>query len=257
MILFSPLKTISSKSFGLLVFGQIVFFLVLWVVATPPVIPKPWEVLQAFVDLFGQGIVGHLIVSLWLYCEAVLLSTALSLLLCYAATMSFFGPIASVWGKFRFLGMTGIPFLFTLYISGAHNLKLALLTFSISVFMVVGMLDVLNAISRVKFDLARTLRMNDWEIVWEVMVLGRVDVLFDVVRQNAAVGFFMLGMAESLFRSEGGIGAVLAAQDKHMQLSAVAAIQLMIFGIGLLQDWMFGRLKYLCCPYASLLLERR
>jgi NitT/TauT family transport system permease protein len=257
MNFFHPLKTISPRSLSILVFGQVVFFLAFWAVATPMVIPKPWEVISATIDLFNQGILGHLVVSLWLYCEAVLLSTLLSMFLCYAATMSFFEPLASVWGKFRFLGMTGLPFLFTLYISSAHNLKLALLTFSISVFMIVGMIDALDAIPRVKFDLARTLRMKDWEIVWEVMVLGRVDVLFDVIRQNAAIGFFMLGMVEALFRSEGGIGAVLATQDKHMQLAAVASIQGMIFGMGLLQDYILGRLKLFCCPYAALLLERR
>lgn len=254
---FAPLRVISPTVTRIMIAGQVTLFLVWWALATPAIIPKPWEVMDSLKDLWSQGLVGDLYTSLVLYLEAVLCATALSLTLAYASCIPFFRPIAEGWGKMRFLGLIGLPFLFTLYLSGAHELKLAMLTFSISVFLVTSMVDVLDSIPKEKYDLARTLRMNEWQVVWEVQVLGRADCMFDAVRQNAAIGFMMLGMVEGLFRSEGGIGTVLMTQDKHFHLASVAAIQLAILVIGLSQDWMLGVLKNVCCPYATLLLERR
>jgi NitT/TauT family transport system permease protein len=252
-----PNRVVSKTALRLLIFGQLMLFLAFWGLGTASVIPKPWEVLGALGDLWSDGIVEQLMVSLALYAEALLLATAWSLAISYAASMTFFRPIADGWSKLRFLGMVGLPFLFTLYLSGAHQLKLALLAFSISVFMVTSMLDVLAGIPREKYDLARTLRMGEWRVVWEVMVLGRIDFAFDVMRQNAAIGWMMLGMVEGLFRSEGGIGTVLMTQDKHFHLAAVAAIQVAILGLGLAQDYAIGVVKQIVCPYASMLLERR
>ena len=67
----------------------------------------------------------------------------------------------------------------------------------------------------------------------------------------------MLPMIEGLFKSEGGIGAVLDVQNHHFHLATIAAIQLVVLGIGLFQDYGIGVLKNICCPYATLLLERR
>ncbi len=97
-----------------------------------------------------------------------------------------------------------------------------------------------------------------WRTVWEVVVLGQIDKAFDVLRQNAAIGWMMLTMIESMVRSEGGIGAMLSTANKHFYLSAVFAIQITILLLGLFQDWMIGAAKNkLFCPYASLGSERK
>lgn len=253
----TPNKTISRESVRIIIFGQVVLFLLLWNFATAPIIPKPLEVLSSFKDLFEEGLLAHLWVSVMLYFEAVFLATVLSLALAYAAAIPVFRPLASGWTRLRFLGITGLPFLFTLYLSGAHELKLALLTFSISVFMITGMLDVVDSIPSEKYDLAHTLRMKDWQTLWEVQVLGRADLAFDVLRQNAAIGWMSLGMVEGLFRSEGGIGTVLMTQDKHFHLSSIVAIQIVILLVGLTQDYLIGVVKNICCPYASLIINRK
>jgi NitT/TauT family transport system permease protein len=153
--------------------------------------------------------------------------------------------------------MVGLSFFFTLASKNGHELKLYLLVFSVSVFFITSMADVLNAIPKVQFDLARTLRMGEWRVVWEVIILGQADKVFDVLRQNAAVGWMMLTMVEGMSRSEGGIGALLLNQNKHFHLSAVMAIQMTILVLGLIQDYIIGFLKELFCPYATLALERK
>lgn len=254
---FKPNAVLSKRSMKILIVGQGAAFMVAWAWLTPAVIPKPMEVLSAFGRLWAGGIVGDLFTSVGLYVEAVAWATIISLGLAYVSAVGFFLPAAQAWSKLRFLGLVGLSFLFTLYIHGVHDLKLALLVFSISVFLLPGMMDVLDSIPREKYDLARTLRMGEWEVVWEVIILGRLDVAIDIIRQNAAIGWMMLGMVEGLFRSEGGIGTLLMTQYKHFHLAEVAAIQITILGVGVFQDYAFGWVKAVCFPYASLLLERR
>jgi NitT/TauT family transport system permease protein len=119
------------------------------------------------------------------------------------------------------------------------------------------MADVINGVPKEMFDLARTLRMGEWRVVWEVIVLGQIDKVFDVLRQNAAMGWMMLTMVEGIVRSEGGVGTVLLDQNHHFRLAAVFAIQLTILLLGLFQDYSIGVAKSLLCPYAVLTLERK
>lgn len=256
-LVLTPNRVISKQVLQIIVAGQIIFFLLYWTFLTPTIIPKPIEILSSLRDLWGEGLVVDLMTSLLLYAEALVLASIISLALAYASTIAFFKPLAEFWSKLRFLGLVGIPFLLTLYLKGGHELKLALLTFSISVFMVTSMLDVVDFIPKEKYDLARTLRFGEWQVLWEVVILGRADVVFDVIRQNAAIGWMMLPMIEGMFRSEGGLGALLDIQQKLFHLSELFAIQISVLLIGLGQDYLIGVIKQIVCPYANLLLERR
>ena len=159
--------------------------------------------------------------------------------------------------KLRFLSMVGLSFVFTVMTHSGRQLKLSMLVFSVSVFFVTGMADVIASIPKEQYDLARTLGMGPWRVVWEIVVLGQIDRAFDVLRQNAAIGWMMLTMIESMVRSEGGIGAVLTTANKHFYLNAVFAIQITILVLGLFQDYMIGAAKRLFCPYAAIGSERK
>jgi NitT/TauT family transport system permease protein len=67
----------------------------------------------------------------------------------------------------------------------------------------------------------------------------------------------MLTMVEGISRAEGGIGAMLLNQNKHLHLDAVFAIQILILLVGIGMDYLIGVVKNIICPYASLSLERR
>jgi NitT/TauT family transport system permease protein len=188
--------------------------------------------------------------------QAIAVATVVSLLLAYATVMPFFRPLVALLSKLRFLSLVGLTFFFTLMARSGHQLKLSLLVFSVSVFFVTGMADVINGIPKEMFDLARTLRMGEWRVVWEVVVLNQIDKVFDVLRQNAAIGWMMLTMVEGIVRSEGGVGTILLDQNHHFRLAAVFAIQLTILLLGLFQDYSIGVFKSLVCPYAALTLER-
>ncbi len=88
-------------------------------------------------------------------------------------------------------------------------------------------------------------------------MLGTADKAFEVLRQNAAIGWLMLTLVEGIVRSEGGVGAMLLSQQKHFRLADVFAIQIVILLVGLVQDFGIGLLRHIVCPYANLTLERK
>lgn len=255
---FLPNRAISRHTFWIIIAFQAAVALAIWIYSPFKVLPQPDEVASALHGLwFTQGLAHELWTSFTLNLQALLLSLVISLALSYLTVLPFFRPIALAISKGRFLGLIGLTFLFTLMVGGGRPLKLALLVFGMTVFYVTSMAAVVLEIPRERFDHARTLRMGEWKVVWEVVILGTMDKAIEVLRQNAAIGWMMLTMVEGISRSEGGIGAMLLNQNKHFHLAEVFAIQIMILLIGLIQDYGIGAVHRLLFPYAQLVLERR
>jgi len=254
---FTPNKAVSKSTIKMIVAVEVGVFFLLWAFSPFALLPTINEVWTAFVEQWSQGLPGELIVSFSANLQAIAISCVISLGLAYLTVLEGFRPVVAFLSKLRFLSMMGLSFFFTVATHSGHQLKLSLLVFSISVFFVTGMADVIESIPKEQYDLARTLRMGPWRTVYEVVILGQIDKAFDVLRQNAAIGWMMLTMIESMVRSEGGIGAMLSTANKHFYLNAVFAIQITILLLGLFQDYMIGASKNLFCPYASLASERK
>lgn len=255
---FLPNRAISPNALRIIVAFQVALLLLIWINSPFKVLPQPMEVLRAFQSLWmTQGLARELGTSFSLNLQALALSTLISLALSYLTVLPFFRPVALAVSKGRFLGLIGLTFVFTLMVGGGRPLKLALLVFGMTVFFITSMAAVVLEIPRERFDHARTLRMGEWMVVWEVVILGTADKAIEVLRQNAAIGWMMLTMVEGISRSEGGIGAMLLNQNKHFHIAEVFAIQITILLVGLFQDYLIGGLQRLLCPYAGLVLEKR
>ena len=254
---FTPNKAVSKSTIKLILAVEVSIFILLWMFSPFALLPTIGDVWSAFCEQWNQGLPGELIVSFYANLQAIAISCIISLGLAYLTVLEGVRPLVTFSSKMRFLSMMGLSFFFTVATHNAHQLKISLLAFSITVFFVTGMVDVIESIPKEQYDLARTLRMGPWRTVWEVVVLGQIDKAFDVLRQNAAIGWMMLTMIESMVRSEGGIGAMLSTANKHFYLNAVFAIQITIMLLGLFQDYMIGVSKNLICPYANLASERK
>jgi NitT/TauT family transport system permease protein len=160
-------------------------------------------------------------------------------------------PFTAGISSLRFLGFAGITFIFTMLTSDGEALKVWLLTFGMTVFLLTNMLAVTSSVSQADVDYAKTLRMSKPAIVYEVLVRGKLADFLDLVRQNAAIGWTLLSMVEGLVRSDGGIGSLLLNQNKHLHLAGIFAIQLTILAYGLLQDYLLGLLRTAVCPYVK------
>lgn len=256
--IFLPNRAVSRSTMGVLIAVELALALLLWFANPFPVLPKPHEVLAALQRLwFNEGLGPELLASLRFSLQALAWSSVISLALSYLTVLPVFRPVVVAISKGRFLSLVGFSVVFTLLMKNASQVKLSLLVFAMTVFYVTSMAAVVAAIPKENFDHARTLRMSEWRVVWEVVVLGTLAHAFEVMRQNAAIGWMMLTTVESLVRSEGGVGVMLLNQQKHFHLADVFAIQLLILFVGLLQDYGIGVLRRLCCPYADLTLERK
>lgn len=254
---FTPNRAVSKGTVRLIVGVQVAVFAVLWMFSPFPFLPSVGETWAAFLEQWGQGLGAELLVSFYANLQAIGLSCLVSLGLAYLTVLAGLRPLVAFLSKLRFLSMVGLSFVFTVLTHSGHQLKISMLVFSVSVFFVTGMADVIDCIPKEQYDLARTLGMGPWRVVWEVVVLGQADKAFDTLRQNAAIGWMMLSMVESMVRSEGGVGATLMTANKHFYLNAVMAIQLTIMVMGMTQDYTIGALKRLFCPYAALGSERK
>ena len=237
---------------------QLMFVVGYWFMGKSTYFPTPIEIINAFVNLYqNEDLLPELWASTTLAIEAVIITTIISLIISYANIFPFFRPFTYLVSKFRFLSLVGLSFLFTMMTSSGHELKVSLLVFGMSVFFVTSFTEVITSIHREEFIHARTLRMNEWRVVYEVIILGKLDMAFEVIRQNFAIAWMMLTMVEGLSRADGGIGTLLLNQNKHFILPAVFAIQITIFLIGIIFDYFFGVAKDFLFPYSCLTKEHK
>jgi len=255
---FTPNQAVKKSTIAGIVVFQIVLVLLLWIKTSSPLFPKPWEIVKALQNLFMRDEFGaDLASSIRLSLEAMVDTVIISLLISYATVLPFFRPLAFLISKFRFLTLVGLSFVFTIITHGGHDLKVWLLVFGMTVFFVTSMVAALKSIDKLEYNHARTLKLNEWEVTREIIVFGRLDVVFEVIRQNFAISWMMLTLVEGISRSEGGIGTMLLNQNKHLNLDSVFAIQIVILAVGITQDYIFGILKVIVCPYSTLSLEKK
>jgi NitT/TauT family transport system permease protein len=255
---FLPNRVVSATALQILIAAEAAIALLVWWRSPFEVVPRPDEVARALGSLWmSQGLGQELWISFTANLQALAITTVISLSLSYLTVLAVWRPVVTAISKGRFIGLTGLTFLFTLIFGGGHPLKISLLVFGMTVFFVTSMASVVAAIPKEKFDYARSLRMSEWQVVWEVVVLGTADQAIEVLRQNAAMGWMMLTMVESISRSEGGVGAMLLNQNKHFHLAEVFAIQILILVLGMTQDYGIGIAKRLLCPYSAMTLERQ
>ena len=248
----SPNRVLDRRSERFIVVTWIAVVALTWTFSPFVFLPKPREVFQALHDLwFYQDLGVEMFTSVCLNIEAIAIATVISLALAYLGTIAVLAPIVSFIGKLRFLSLAGLGFAFTMMTSNGHALRVSVLVFMVVVFFVVSMVDVINEIPKEQYDLARTLRMGDWETLYEVVVLGRLDQAFIVLRQTAAMSWMFLATAEGMAMSGGGVGMLLNTSNKHFHLAEVMAIQILILIVGLCQDYMIGVFRNLCCPWVN------
>jgi NitT/TauT family transport system permease protein len=228
-----------------------------WALSPVATLPGPREVLRALDHLWWRGGLGpELFTTLRLVAVALVVSIAISLPLGWATVVPALRPLAGAASKLRFLGLTGLVFPFTLATGGGFRLKVALLVFGMSAFLVTAVTRIVAEVPRSKLDHARSLGASEARVVWEVVVRGTLDRTLDAVRQNVAMGWAMITMVEGIARSDGGVGALVLAENKHFRLAEVYAVLLVVLAVGLLIDLAMGVLAKVLCPHAAFETKR-
>jgi NitT/TauT family transport system permease protein len=251
--LIQPFATINKQTFIIVVALQVIITLVAWHLSTTGLIPTPSKVAEAFLGLLTtKTFIDNLVVSMVLTLKAMFYSIIITLILTYASVLPVFKGVAQFIVKCRYLTLTGLIFIFTLLTKDGSQLKLSLLVFGIVPFFVTSFMAVLVNINKQEYELCKTLGYNDWQTLYEIIIVGKADQVFEIIRQNFAISWLMITMVEGLSMSEGGIGTLLIKYNKYNDLTHVLALQLAIFIIGLLFDYLLGTLRAWLFPYAKL-----
>ena len=251
--IFHPYKMISLQTFIIMVVLQVIITIALWHTMADGLIPKPGNVAEAFWGLLQTRLLmDNILVSLALTLKAMFYSIVITLFFSYLSVMPFFRSIAQFIIKCRYLTLTGLIFIFTLLTQDGSQLKLSLLVFGIVPFFVTSFMSVLNSINKQEYELCKTLGYNSWEALYEVVIIGKADQVFEILRQNFAIAWLMITLVEGLSMSEGGVGTLLIKYNKYNDLTHVLALQLVIFVIGISFDYLLGNLRRWLFPYSKL-----
>jgi sulfonate transport system permease protein len=251
--IFEPFRKISRQTFIIMAVLQVITTLLLWHVFSDGLIPKPMNVVKAFVGLLSTSLLmDNVLVSLLLTLKAMLYSIVITLFFSYLSVLPFFRSIAMFLVKCRYLTLTGLIFIFTLLTQNGSQLKLSLLIFGIVPFFVTSFLSVIVHINKQEYELCKTLGYNNWQTLYEVIIVGKADQVFEILRQNFAIAWLMITLVEGLSMSEGGVGTLLIKYNKYNDLTNVLALQLVIFMIGIGFDYLLGSMKRWLFPYTKL-----
>jgi sulfonate transport system permease protein len=252
-----PFGKISKQTFVIMIVMQVFITLVIWQTASDGLIPKPGRVATAFVQLLSTKLLlDNLLVSLALTLKAMLYSIIITLFFAYLSVIPFFKSIAQFIVKCRYLTLTGLIFIFTLLTKDGSELKLSLLVFGIVPFFTTSFLSIIISIDKQEYELCKTLGYSNWETLYEVIIVGKADQVFEILRQNFAISWLMITMVEGLSMSEGGVGTLLIKYNKYNDLTHVIALQLLIFIIGLGFDFLLSNMRRWLFPHTKLVMAQ-
>lgn len=236
-----------------MVLVQVIVLLSIWQSFPAGLIPSPLRIGEALGELLTSSLLwDNVLVSLLLTLKALFFSVAITLLFSYLSVVPFFRPLAQFIVKCRYLTLTGLIFIFTLLTRDGSQLKLSLLVFGIVPFFTTSFMSVIVHTNVQEFELCQTLGYGRWQSLYEVIVVGKADQVFEIVRQNFAIAWMMITMVEGLSMSEGGVGTLLIKYNKYNDLVHVMSLQVVIFGLGLFFDYLLGRLRHWLFPYIIL-----
>lgn len=253
MKVFHPFSEISKGYLYIMFTLQIVFALIVWQFNTPELIPQPSDVIHKIYELItSRDFYENLFESLLLSVKAMLISIFVACLIGYASVIPFFRGIAHFLIKLRYLTLVGLVFTFTLLLHSGSAVKISFMMFGIIPFFVLSLLSVIDSIQQKEYDLCKTLGMNNWETLWELIIVGRLDQTIETIRANFAISWLMITMVETYSMSDGGIGVMLYKFNRFNQLDNIFALQFIIFGIGIMFDYLLAKTRELFFPYVKI-----
>lgn len=253
--IFKPFEEISKSKRLLIGVGWLVLVLVSWVfygMNDTHMFPTIPQVIDGFGGLWNEGLVVHVGSSLWLCLRAVLISIILSLSVVYLSPIPLLKPIANAISKFRYLPLTGIAFYITMLISSGRSIQIWILVIFMTTFLTTSLLSMLKDIQEREFDHARALGCTRWEILWEVVIKGRLDYVIEIIRQNLAIVWMMLVTVESLMAASGGLGFLIKNSDKFGNHGRILALQLVILGLGMFMDYVLTKARKILFRYSTI-----
>lgn len=231
-----PFESLTRRDSLVIGVSWFALVIVYWIVMTSgekKLFPSPAQVWTGFIALYNEGLVVHIASSLALCLQATLISIFVSLIVAYSYPIPLLRPLPTIMSRLRYLPLTGITFYLTVLVTDARSMQIWVLVIFMSLYFITSLLGVIKDISQEEIDHARSLKCSRWEILWEVIIKGRLDYVIDVLRQNLAITWMMLVTVESILVAAGGLGVLIKNSDKFMNHGRILSLQIVILLLGL------------------------
>ena len=252
---FRPFERTSKKHSAFIAAIWIVLLMLFWFYATSgekKLFPPPELAWQGFKDLYSEGLVVHIASSLWLCLQATVISIIFSLFFAYLSPVPVFKPVVTMLSRMRYLPLTGITFYLAMVVHDARSMQVWVLVIFMSLYFITSLMSVIKNIPQEELDHARSLQCSRWEVLWEVVIKGRLDYVIEVLRQNLAITWMMLVTVESILVAAGGLGVLIKNSDKFMNHGRIVALQIVILLVGLGIDVFLNLLRKTLFRYSKI-----
>ena len=251
----TPFENIPKTQKTIILAGWIAFLIALWFISTSGtkhLFPSPNQVFSGFSQLYNEGLTYHIFQSLKLCFASILMAIFFALIFAYLSPIPLLKPIAEFVTKLRFLPFTGLSYFITMAVHDGRTIQTWMLVIFLTTFLTTSLIAVISDIPQEEFDHAKMLKCSRWEVLLQVVILGRIDYVIDVVRQNLAITWMMLVTVESIVAASGGLGLLMKNSDKFANYGRIIALQIVILLIGLGLDWFINFLRKAFFRYSKI-----
>lgn len=250
--LFSPFKGLTSTERWVSTTLLTSLIILLWWSSGSVYIPNPADVIGAIPTLLSQGLVSQFLHSISFCLMSMGYSILISVVLCYMSVIPVFTTFCELLRKFRFLPSTGLSFFFMKVTPSMNSMMSWMMVFGITTWLVDSMVGIALSISPDEVMYARSLRLTRWQSMRELLVYGKAADLFNSVISNFAMAWMLLAAVESIVKSEGGIGVMIADGSKYYHYDQVYCILILILLTGTLIDYLLRLFRDFLFPYYNI-----
>jgi len=254
--LFTPFEKLSTTQLAIINGSWVALLFLFWYivgkVSETHLFPTLGQVWDGFIGLYNEGLVVHVFNSVWLCLRAIFISIFISLFIAYLSPIPLLQFLSKTVSKLRYLPLTGITFYLAMMINSGRTMQIWVLVIFMSTYLTTSLIGMIKDIPQEEFDHARTLKCNRWEVLLEVVILGRVDYVLEIIRQNLAIVWMMLVTVESILVASGGLGFLIKNSDKFMNHGRIVALQLVILACGLLIDFALVKTRTILFRYSKI-----
>jgi NitT/TauT family transport system permease protein len=215
------------------------------------IIPSPLMVLSATKNLFSEGLVRQFGASLGLCGLSTLYALLVSLIIAYLSPLPIMRPLAQSISKLRYVPMIGITYYLTQLQLTGRPLQITILSLFMTVYFITSIMSMIGDIPVEEYDLARTMGCSRWEMLWIVVIKGRMDYVLEILKQNLAITWMMFVSVEVLVTSTGGVGILMKNSEKTGNQERIFAIQILIFLLGVLIDYLLTTVRVSLFRYSK------
>ena len=216
------------------------------------IFPQPSAILKSIIETVTDiDFFVDFIATFSLVMTSMAIAVLIALVLVYLSLIPVFKNFALFTSKLRFLTYSGLIFVFTVIFKNGHDIKISLLLFGIIPYFVTSFMSYIGDISSQEYQLCYTLKFSKWKTLYEVVILGKLHLVLEVIRQNFAIAWMMITTVEGLSMSEGGLGTLMIKAGKFLRMDDVYAVLFIILIVGILFDWFFDVLKVWIFPYTD------